>query len=146
MIIVLIRLRSVCGVSSESTLTVACGVKEKCNPRVHNHRKNLMSYEIYTSYELSYEIMILPDKFHRKLHRKIALSGFGMVPITDHDEVDSFSGNHRTLLQKFKSFQHQCSHNRRFRNNCEIVEEPNSSSKNRIRVKFFSLLTQLLVF
>ncbi len=36
--------------------------------------------------------------------------------------------------------------NRRFRNNCEIVEEPNSSSKNRVRVKFFSLITWSLVF
>ncbi len=35
---------------------------------------------------------------------------------------------------------------RRFRNNCEIVEEPNSSAKNRVRVKFFSLITWSLVF
>ncbi len=31
--------------------------------------------------------------------------------------------------------------NRRFRNNCEIVAEPNSSGNNRVRVKFFSLIT-----
>ena len=39
-----------------------------------------ISYEIHTSYELSYdffyEIVILPTKFHRELHRKIALPGF----------------------------------------------------------------------
>ncbi len=36
--------------------------------------------------------------------------------------------------------------NRRFRNKCDIVEEPNSSSKHGIIVKFFSLITRNLVF
>ncbi len=36
--------------------------------------------------------------------------------------------------------------NRRFRNNYEIVEEPNSSGENRVRVKFFSLITRNLMF
>ncbi len=35
--------------------------------------------------------------------------------------------------------------NRRFRNKCDIVEEPNSSSKQGIGVKFFSLITRHLV-
>ncbi len=34
---------------------------------------------------------------------------------------------------------------RRFRNKCDIVEEPNSSSKHGIRVKFFSLIKRNLV-
>ncbi len=36
--------------------------------------------------------------------------------------------------------------NRRFRNNCEIVEELNSSSKNHVRVKFFFLKSSNNVF
>ena len=31
--------------------------------------------------------------------------------------------------------------NRRIPNKCDIVEEPNSSGKNPVRVKFFSLIT-----
>ncbi len=42
----------------------------KCN----FHRKFPMNH--LSSYELSYEIVIFPMKFHRKLHRKIALPGF----------------------------------------------------------------------
>ena len=37
-------------------------------------------------------------------------------------------------------------HIRRFRNKCDIVEEPNYSSKYGIRMKFFSLITRNLVF
>ncbi len=36
--------------------------------------------------------------------------------------------------------------NRCFRNKCDIVEEPNSSSKHGIRVNFFSLITRNLLF
>ncbi len=35
---------------------------------------------------------------------------------------------------------------RRFRNKCDIVEEPNCSSKHGVRVKVFSLIKRNLVF
>ena len=35
---------------------------------------------------------------------------------------------------------------RRFQNKCDIVEEPNSSTKHDTKVKFFSLITRNLVF
>ncbi len=36
--------------------------------------------------------------------------------------------------------------NRCFRNKCDMVEEPNSSSKHGIRMKFFFPITRNLVF
>ncbi len=49
-----------------------------------------------------------------------------------------YQGPHSSQLKKMHFGQRYI---RRFRNNCEIVEEPNSSSKNCVRVKFLSLIT-----
>ena len=58
-------------------------------------------------------------------------------------KVDFFVFSWQFCMVDFSTLVIFPGHIRRFRNNCEIVEEPNSSGKNRIRVKFFSLLTQL---
>ncbi len=52
------------------------------------HRK----LHIYTSYELSYEIVILPMKLHRKLHRKFALPGFRTLAILGENVLPSVYG------------------------------------------------------
>ena len=48
------------------------------------------------------------------------------LKLSAKDDCREEKGHHRKKSNVF---------NRRFRNNCEIVEEPNSSGKNRVKVK-----------
>ncbi len=55
--------------------------------------------------------------------------------------ISIFETSLAQLIETLTKFLTSDNHNRRFRNNCEIVEESNSSGKNCGRVKFFSLIT-----
>ncbi len=99
--------------------------------------KIFLSIEIFIKLYMHFFLTLCPWLSHGMVDLR-AISYMVLV-------ILSFTWN-IVCIAEWSMYQSLCPYIRRFRNKCEIVEEPNSSSKNGIRVKFFSLITGNLVF
>ncbi len=70
--------------------------------------------------------------------------GCGKIQISEFHTLHNFILKYSKMSQSRQLFSSKDI--RRFRNKCDIVEEPNSSSKHGIVVKFSSLIRRNLVF